>query len=289
VEEPEWVTYRRLADRPVEAMRAHFRQHTYHRHSHETYSFGLTESGAQAFGCRGEQRTSAAGMVMAFNPDEPHDGRTATEHGFTYRIVHIGPALVADVLSDKAGRSTGLPLFTDPVLIDPVLANAVGRLHRSLLGDASALARDEALASAVAALVDRGARRVPAPAVPVRRDAGMAQRARAMLEESYVDDLSADDLAMAAGCSRYALHRAFTAHYGFAASDYQRQLRLRHARRLIAEGHPVAEAAVLAGFTDQAHLTRWFRRCYGITPGTFASASRTCPSQRRQDRVALEV
>jgi len=141
VEQPEWVTYRRLADRPVEAMHAHFRRHTYHRHSHETYSFGLTESGAQAFGCRGAERTSAAGMVMAFNPDEPHDGRTATEHGFTYRIVHIGPELVADVLSDKAGRPAGLPLFTEPVLVDPVLAAAVGRLHASLLGHASTLAR----------------------------------------------------------------------------------------------------------------------------------------------------
>jgi len=86
-----------------------------------------------------------------------------------------------------------------------------------------------------------------------------------------VDDLSAEDLAAAAGCSRFALHRAFMAHFGFAASDYQRQLRLRAARRLIAGGHPVAEAAVRSGFTDQAHLTRWFRRCYGITPGTFAN------------------
>ena len=59
-------------------MHAHFRGHVYHRHSHDTYSFGVTESGAQAFTCRGAGHVSAAGMVMAFNPDDPHDGHTAT-------------------------------------------------------------------------------------------------------------------------------------------------------------------------------------------------------------------
>jgi hypothetical protein len=30
-------------------MHAHFTSHVYHRHSHESYSFGVTETGAQAF------------------------------------------------------------------------------------------------------------------------------------------------------------------------------------------------------------------------------------------------
>ena len=272
----EWVEYRRLTDRPVEAMRAHFERHSYDLHAHETYSFGLTESGAQEFGCRGEARTSSAGMVMAFNPDEPHDGRAATEGGFTYRIVHIGPELVADLLSDRAGRPAGLPLFDEPVLHQPILTAALGRLHASLSAESTTLARDEALAAAVAALVLRGAHSVPleSSAARVRHgaDALAASRARAVLDESYVDDVGADGLARAAGCSRFALYRAFKARYGLAPSEYQRQLRLRAARRLIAGGAPVAEAAVRAGFADQAHLTRWFRRCYGITPGVYRSA-----------------
>ncbi|HET9141575.1 AraC family ligand binding domain-containing protein, partial [Actinophytocola sp.] len=153
----EWVRYRRLPDRPVEAMHAHFERHTFDQHSHDTYSFGLTDFGAQAFGCRGESRTSSAGLVMAFNPDEPHDGHAATEQGFTYRIVHIGPELVADLLSDRAGRARGLPLFREPVLNDPVLAAALARLYASLGAQASTLARDEALAATVAAMVHRGA------------------------------------------------------------------------------------------------------------------------------------
>jgi len=76
----------------------------------------------------------------------------------------------------------------------------------------------------------------------------------------------------AAGCSRYAAYRAFRQAYGLAPSDYQRQLRVRAARRLLARDVPPSVAAAEAGFADQAHLTRWFRRYYGVTPGAYRRA-----------------
>ena len=118
----DWSRYWRSADEPLEAMHAHFREHVYHRHSHDTYSFGVTESGAQSFTCRGAAHTSAAGMVMAFNPDDPHDGHATTGQGFSYRMIHIGPGLVTDVLADIGGRPAGRPLFATPVVADPALA-----------------------------------------------------------------------------------------------------------------------------------------------------------------------
>ncbi|OCF88155.1 AraC family transcriptional regulator [Nocardia brasiliensis] len=264
-----------MPDRPVEVMQAHFERHVYHLHSHETYSFGLTRFGAQSFDCRGASRVSAAGMVMAFNPDEPHDGHSTTELGFTYSIVHIGTELITDLLTEQSARPTGLPLFADPVLDDPLLSRALSRLHASLWQPGSELVADEALGATVAALVRRGARR---PLVRSGTGGGgvgvdIARRVRAVLDDRYLEPLSMDDLAEATECSRFALYRAFRANYGLAPSDYQRLLRLRAARRSIAAGRPVAAAAVAAGFADQAHLTRWFRRCYGITPGVYLSAA----------------
>jgi AraC-like DNA-binding protein len=268
----EWVRYRRAGDLAAEAMHAHFRRHTYHRHSHQTYSFGLTELGAQAFTCRGAAHTSAAGMVMAFNPDEPHDGHPASSAGFTYRIVHLAPQLVADALADAAGRPVGLPLFPEPVLHDPALAHALRALHASLMRGDGRLARDVHLTRALSALVRRGASRRPEPATP--RDAAaavIAGRVRAVLHDRYADDLSAGDLAAVAGCSRYAVYRAFQRTYGMPPSDYQRQLRLRAARALLDAGRPAADVAVEVGFADQSHLTRWFVRSFGITPARYAT------------------
>jgi AraC-like DNA-binding protein len=253
----------------------------YHRHSHETYSLGVTDVGAQSFTCRGAAYTSAAGMVMAFNPDDPHDGQATDGFGFTYRMIHIGPELVSAVLADAAGRPAGLPLFAQPVLSDPVLAARLRRLHVALLGDATALRRDELLAGVVlaAARAPGASPRTAGRPAAARAEAGpadarrVARRARDLIAGRYRDDLTADDLAAVTGRSRFAVHRAFTRAYGMPPSDYQRQLRLREARALIAAGTPISEAAALSGFADQSHLSRWFVRYYGVTPGRFQHAT----------------
>ncbi|WP_433249418.1 AraC family transcriptional regulator [Streptosporangium sp. CA-135522] len=270
----DWSRYWRSPQRRLEAMHAHFERHVYHRHSHETYSFGVTDDGAQAFTCRGSGHTSTAGMVMAFNPDEPHDGQAADALGFTYRIVHIGPELVTDALTQSAGRPAGLPLFADPVVHDPELAAGLRRLQAALLGGAPALLSDELLDAVVLAMVRRAAVRGPGRRSTGRSPgAAVAGRVAELLRDDYRTDLTADALATAAGSSRFAVYRAFRATYGMAPSDYQRQVRLHAARKLLAAGTSITTVAAETGFADQSHLTRWFVRSYGITPGTYRRAS----------------
>ena len=273
----DWAQYWRAADEPLEAMHAHFERHVYHRHSHDTYSLGVTDVGAQSFTCRGAAHTSAAGMVMAFNPDDPHDGQATDGDGFTYRMIHIGPELVSRVLADAAGRPVGLPLFAEPVLSDPVLAARLRDLHRALLGGATTLRRDELLAAVVLAAARQAGTRPGMPALTAdsapadaRR---VARRARDLIASRRLDDINAGDLAAVTGRSRFVVHRAFTHVYGMSPGDYQRQLRLREARSLIAAGRPISEAAAVAGFADQSHLSRWFIRYYGVTPGRYQRAT----------------
>jgi AraC-like DNA-binding protein len=275
-------------------MHAHFRSHVYHRHSHDTYSFGVTDHGAQAFTCRGAAHVSAANMVMTFNPDDPHDGHAATTPGFTYRMIHLDPALVVELLTEAAGagggrsgggghggRPVGRPLFPAPVVADVSLARRLRLLHMVLTGPATPLEQHEHLASTVRLLARHASGRpvVEAPPAPGRAAAAppasalIADRVRARLHDEFSAPLTAADLAEAAGCSRYTATRAFTAVYGLAPSDYQRQLRLRAARSLLSGGASAADTAAAVGFADQAHLTRWFRRCYGVTPGAYRQAA----------------
>jgi AraC-like DNA-binding protein len=280
----DWARYWRADDVPVEAMHAHFTSHVYHRHSHESYSFGVTETGAQGFTCRHGRHVSGPGMVMAFNPDDTHDGYPAGDGGFTYRMVHIWPDFFASLTGDGRGP---LPLFRSPVLEDARIAQSLRRLHLSLTGPASELERYERLTAAAGLLVRHAsghgvAGRASGPVFgpvsgpvsgPAGSDPGLAARIRALIHDAgAAADLTADDLAVAAGCSRYAAYRAFYQAYGLAPSDYQRQLRVRAARRLLSRGVPPAVASAEAGFADQAHLTRWFRRYYGITPGAYRGA-----------------
>jgi AraC-like DNA-binding protein len=270
----EWVRYWRVPDAPVEAMRARFTSHAYHRHSHESYSFGITESGAQAFSCRRSRHVSRSGLVMAFNPDDPHDGRAGDRAGFTYRMIHIWPDYFAGLLAEISCGTAPLPLFREPVIDDPELAVSVLRLHAAVTGPATALDRYERLISAARSLT-KHARRQSAAGAPPGRSASyrIAGRVRELLQDAGPADLSISELADAAGCSRYVAYRAFTRVHGLTPSEYQRQVRLRAARGLLAAGVPPARAAAEAGFADQAHLTRWFRRCYGVAPAAYRAAA----------------
>jgi AraC-like DNA-binding protein len=284
----DWARYWRADGMPVEAMHAHFTAHVYHRHAHESYSFGVTETGAQAFTCRHGRHVSGTGMVMTFNPDDPHDGHAAGDGGFTYRMVHIWPEFFAGLI----GGSGRLPLFRSPVLDDPVTARSLRRLHIALTSPEQActeLERHEQLTATARLLVRHAASGAPGSAGPSGPsglsgpsgpDARVAARIRELIHDGYATDLTAEDLAAAAGCSRYAAYRAFSGAYGLAPSEYQRQLRVRAARRMLSRGVPPAAAAAQAGFADQAHLTRWFRRYYGITPGAYRGAVHLQPGFR---------
>jgi AraC-like DNA-binding protein len=267
----EWSRYRRVADAPVEVMRAHFVRHVYQRHSHDQYLFGVTEQGVQAFGCRGGRRASAAGMVMAFNPEDPHDGHAGGPEGFTYGMVHLGTDLVADILADAGGGRAGLPLFREPVVEDPRLAAGLRRLCARLLEGTTRLEAQELLMGVVLAMVDRHAGRPVAVAAPAGSPA--VSRVRWLLHEHFAEDLGADELAGAVGLSRFQMCRQFSRVYGVPPSAYLRQVRLREARRRLAGGAAIAEVAAATGFADQSHLTRWFRRSYGITPGVYRTGA----------------
>src|SRR5262249_46463868 len=132
-------------------------------------------------------------MVMAFNPDDPHDGHAAGDGGFTYRMVHIWPEFFASL----TGRP--LPLFRTPVIQDPAVAASVRRLHDALAGSGSGLERDERVAGTARLLV-RPAAGANLHAAPARREAtrgGADRRVAARIRElirASAGDLGGQDL-----------------------------------------------------------------------------------------------
>jgi AraC-like DNA-binding protein len=97
-----------------------------------------------------------------------------------------------------------------------------------------------------------------------------ALRLRALLREDPARAMSLEELAEVAALSKYHLLRVFQRAFGLTPHEYQMQLRLARARRLIEQGRPISFAAYDAGFADQSHLTRRFRDYFGLTPAVYA-------------------
>jgi len=113
---------------------------------------------------------------------------------------------------------------------------------------------------------------VHASARPARDAHGGDERWLAALEarlsESFRDPPGLLELARAIGCSPSHLARAFRARHGLSLGAWLRRRRAAHARgRVLGSRTALGEIALEAGYADQSHMTREFRRLYGCTPG----------------------
>jgi AraC-like DNA-binding protein len=103
-----------------------------------------------------------------------------------------------------------------------------------------------------------------------RPDAGLARRLRTLLDERAPAGLSLDDAAALLHAHPTHLVRAFTREFGIPPHQYLTGRRVDLARRLLLAGIPASEVSQAAGFYDQSHLTRHFRRMLGTSPVRYA-------------------
>ena len=75
------------------------------------------------------------------------------------------------------------------------------------------------------------------------------------------------------GVHKSHLVRAFSNAVGMAPQTYMRQVRVAKSRELISEGSKLSEVALMLGFSDQAHLTREFKKVFGYLPACFRETS----------------
>lgn len=96
-------------------------------------------------------------------------------------------------------------------------------------------------------------------------------------------------LAEEVGWSVRHLENRFREQIGLGPKAAARVLRLRRARRLLAEGVGQAETAAVCGFYDQAHLSGEFKAMTGCTPREFTVARRMALPAPASDRMTGEA
>ncbi len=225
--------------------------------------------GAHAFAARGEVWTAIPGRVIIVNPDEAHDGGPASHDGsYSYRMLYVDEAVLAAAVAEAAERRVATPFFPAAVVSDAALADILSRLHRALEHPEGRLERETLLIAALVELSHRHAKTAPRGGLR-QRSPRVVALALDYLAENFAENTSLAELAALAGVDRFHLLRAFRRCSGLPPHQYQTQLRLRHAKRLMLSGDPPAIAAAAAGFADQSHLIRRFKAAYGVTPGQY--------------------
>jgi AraC family transcriptional regulator len=243
-------------------------------HVHDHASFSVLVAGRGLDRCR-NQTYDQPPLTAVFHPtSEPHANDVAPGGvlGFT---LELGPAwLHTHGLTEKAlgGYRVIAPAVRSRLACLSLLAAA--------WRDGPCAAADlETQALELLELLLRpaaGPERGPAPP--------WLSRGEEFLRAHFRSPISLRQAAREAGVHPIHFARVFRRRHGCPVSAYVRALRLTAAGELIVNGgQPLAQVACGAGFADQAHLTRWFSRVIGLSPGALRqlrhlAAPRACPA-----------
>lgn len=196
----------------------------------------------------------------------------------TFRVA-VGGMTLAPVTIHHDGSQVGVQLDLAPTAMRSLFGLPAGEVvHRNLaLADlAPALARrlyDELGAA------DFGRRAVVCEALLGETLASAESRPGAdpdaariwqRLERAH-GRVTVAELVERSGWSARKLTALFTAEYGLGIKQAARLFRFDHARRRLDTGTPIAQAAAVCGFADQAHLTREFTAFTGHPPRAYLS------------------
>jgi len=174
-------------------------------------------------------------------------------------------------------RELGTPL-TESTLLAPDDARELGaRIQRELTQpDAtSPLILESILLNAVGYAARRS------PPRPARRPTTWLLHARDLLHDRAHDALRLSEVADAVGVHASRLSREFRRFFGVVPGEYLRRLRINVAARQLTESDTsIAAIAAAAGFSDQAHFSRAFRRVTGQSPRDYRRVMRPAAGHR---------
>jgi len=85
----------------------------------------------------------------------------------------------------------------------------------------------------------------------------------------YTEKVTLEELAAVACMNKYSLLRLFTKTEGITPYRYLETIRIGKAKELLAQDLEPAEVALMTGFSDQSHFSKFFKEVIGLTPGQY--------------------
>ena len=242
--------------------------HAFPRHSHDRFTLGVFGAGNGSIRVERGKFRAAEGSILAIAPDEAHAADPMRGRGWTYRTLYPSQGIVNLALGSPATVSSPFPR---PVLHDAPLARRIEDVHSRLERSGPSLQTEETLLGVIRDLFSRHGS-LPSSSDKTRTSAAV-RRAREYLDASYALPVKLAELASLCGVTPFHLIHSFRASVGIPPHAYLTQVRAQRAREMLIRGNPLSSVAYMCGFSDQSHLTRVFKRIYGVTPGVYVAAS----------------
>jgi len=228
-------------------------------HSHRRALFCLAIEGAYTARYGPRTCTCEPSSLLFYAPDEIHSDRFH-DSGGRFFIIEIDTwwlekareqVAIIDSSADFSGGDLtlfALNLYKEFLETDDVSPLIVEGLMLALIGKISRSARATLGAHAPRWL----------------------EQARELMRDRFRETLTLAEIASEVGVNPTYLSRVFQQHYQSTIGEYLRRLRIEFAcHALITSNAPLCQIALAAGFSDQSHFTRLFKRQMGLPPAKY--------------------
>lgn len=215
------------------------------------------------------------GDINLLNPGEVHSDFASTEER-EWLMIGIRPEFLQNLSGSLGQGGPRTPSFSSPKLkADP----AIRRICESLVleVDGQQFGRGIVIRSLATEFTIHVLRRMTASShvsVALHSDDAstcwQVSKAVEYLRGNFQEKFDLEQVAEAAGLSKYYLERVFKRTTGLCLSTYAMLLRIERAKELLScQNKPIADIALELSFSDQSHFTNAFRRFAGMSPRTY--------------------
>ena len=237
----------------------------YGAHVHDLMEIIWVLSGSSEIVCRDRSYTMHRGDAVIIAPNEVHAGGSYDHSSFSFATLQIPRTLVEMLF----GYNYLYECVSPVLLVDGCFAET---LYRELI---YGLPKTLSLTDQLTCLDDvlgrlfHARHSVAYPAVGTRTCHPAVRQAKSIINESYTESIDFCRLATEVKLHQRYLISLFKSMTGIPPHQYQIALRVDLARRLLESKLSLSNVASSAGFADQSHLNRHFKRIYNQTPGEF--------------------
>jgi AraC-like DNA-binding protein len=200
------------------------------------------------------------------NPGDVHACNPVGDERWSYLMLYIDIAWLRAIQFDHGVRSASFAPFLTTSTTRPELYAGLFSLFGTLVSPEIEPLQKHSAAVSYMGLVQRSLRRRPATSSTKLAEVG---RAAEFIRHNCQHSLKLEEICKEVALSASHLIRSFKNAYGLTPHAYLVNCRIDYCRSQIRLGRPIADVAMAAGFSDQAHMHRSFRKLVAATPGQY--------------------
>lgn len=229
--------------------------HAYKEHLHDELSIGIIERGSTHLKINKNNHYIKTKEAVVIYPFVSHQCQPVDLNNWKFSMIYINEYFYRDMLN-RCGKNDflGIKKLGD----DDYLK--VKRMIQTIKDNGSLAEKEETIIETLADILN--------PCdwnSDIVKDERL-QEIREYIERNFLEPFKLDDLEKHFGINKYRMIRSFKNKYNVSPLAYQLQLKINYAKHLIRKNQDLIEVALNAGFYDQAHFTKEFRKAYGVTP-----------------------